>query len=128
LDADEIELIEEQPDEEVDLDVLVRWTGTVSILAEFGIVSLRGKRIGRNAIEAEGTAALALEATMTVELSLGGERFQALVHVDSSECREGRWVSRLRIGATSPRGNDLISTQVQRGQIALASRRALRAA
>lgn len=116
LDAEEIELIEDDID---DVSVLVDWTGGVQILAEFGVVSLRGRKLGRTRIVAMGEAALRRGATLTVELELGGERFQALVHVESSTRYRGRWSSELRIGATSPRGNDLLCTQVRRGSLAL---------
>jgi hypothetical protein len=119
LAEDEIELIEDYRDLDED-ELLVDWTGTVRILAEFGVVALRGRKIGKTHIVAVGTAELARDATLTVELELGGERFQALCHVESSTLRQGRWSSSLRIGATSPRGNDLISRQVRRGRIALA--------
>ncbi len=89
----------------------VSWRSTVRVLEDEGPVPMQSRQLGRTSMLIEGT--LQVGRTVTLELELGGERFQVLSHVEACILSGGTVLTLVRFGATSPRGNDLIAATVR---------------
>jgi hypothetical protein len=94
-------------------DARIPWLSTVHVLEETGPIPIAARELGRTSMIIAGWAGLPVGTAVTLEVELCGDRFQVLAHVEAVILSKGAALTELRLGATSPRGNDLIKATVE---------------